>query len=248
MLAVLALPGAAAAHPGHGPEQVLVGRGAFTLPKVTIGTGDTVVWLWSGPDLVHSVTADPGQAESFDSDPSGTAGPPRHDARRGRGRSAAATGRDRPGSPRGCRAAARRPSRLHRQRASNRARADRAPGRRWRARRDFDVRALRGRNAARLPLRGLEPGGYRVRLTACDRTDTARARWFTASGCARAPSGEPQRRRRPAPRDGRRPARARRPRRPPRGAPDRSGSRRRSGCGCSSSWASPSRASDAPCG
>jgi hypothetical protein len=42
-------------------------------------------------------------------------------------------------------------------------------GRRWR--RDFDVRALRGRNLARLPLRGLEPGGYRVRLTAYDRAD-----------------------------------------------------------------------------
>ena len=44
-------------------------------------------------------------------------------------------------------------------------------GRRWRARRDFDVRARRGHNAARLPLRGLEPGGYRVRLTAYDRAD-----------------------------------------------------------------------------
>ena len=68
----LALPAAAGAHPGHGPEHVLVARGAFTLPKVTVGMGDTVLWLWSGPDIEHSVTADPGQAESFDSDPAGT--------------------------------------------------------------------------------------------------------------------------------------------------------------------------------
>ena len=44
-------------------------------------------------------------------------------------------------------------------------------GRRWRARRDFDVRALQGRNVAHLPLRGLEPGSYRVRLTGYDRAD-----------------------------------------------------------------------------
>jgi putative copper export protein len=76
----------------------------------------------------------------------------------------------------------------------------------------------------------------------------ARAHSCAVSGCAKAPSGEPQRRRRPRPRDRRRPVRARRPRRPARGAPGRTGSQRRSACGCSSSWASPSRASDAPCG
>ena len=34
-----------------------------------VAVGDTVVWKWLGPRGNHSVTADPGQAESFDSDP-----------------------------------------------------------------------------------------------------------------------------------------------------------------------------------
>ena len=195
LLVLLAPPGAAAAHPGHGPEQVLVGRGAFTLPKVTIGTGDTVVWLWAGPDLVHSVTADPGQAESFDSDPSGTASHRSFDAYSHRftelGRFTYHC-RVHPDTMRGevevvplppqdetapaLRGVAVRP-RAGRvvftasEKATVLGRIELRAGRRWRARRDFDVRALRGRNVARLPLRGLEPGGYRVRLTAYDRAD-----------------------------------------------------------------------------
>ena len=42
----------------------------FLRPAETrVATGDTVVWKWLGPAGDHSVTADPGQAESFDSDP-----------------------------------------------------------------------------------------------------------------------------------------------------------------------------------
>lgn len=52
--------------------RVDVGAGAFRPSDIRIGTGDTVLWVWSGPDLDNTVTADPGQAEQFDSDPGGT--------------------------------------------------------------------------------------------------------------------------------------------------------------------------------
>src|SRR5215208_1533103 len=42
---------------------------AFSPSTITIQPGDSVRWTFSGPDLNHSVTADPGQSESFDSDP-----------------------------------------------------------------------------------------------------------------------------------------------------------------------------------
>jgi hypothetical protein len=39
---------------------------------VTITPGDAVNWTFAGPDTNHSVTSDAGQAESFDSDPTGS--------------------------------------------------------------------------------------------------------------------------------------------------------------------------------
>jgi hypothetical protein len=42
---------------------------------------------------------------------------------------------------------------------------------RWRPSRAFDVKARRGRNRVRLPLGALEPGSYRVRMTAYDAAD-----------------------------------------------------------------------------
>ncbi len=66
----------AGAHPGHGAESVTVEGDAFRYApaEVTIGVGESVIWFWQGVVARnHSVTADPGQAESFDSDP---AGPP----------------------------------------------------------------------------------------------------------------------------------------------------------------------------
>jgi plastocyanin len=42
---------------------------AFSPSAITIQPGDSVRWTFSGPDLNHSVTADPGQTETFDSDP-----------------------------------------------------------------------------------------------------------------------------------------------------------------------------------
>ena len=34
---------------------------------MTVDQGDTVTWSWAGPDTNHTVTSDPGQADSFDS-------------------------------------------------------------------------------------------------------------------------------------------------------------------------------------
>jgi plastocyanin len=59
----------AAAHPGHGATFVDIKQFAFTPADVTIAQGDSVLWTWMGPDTNHSVTSDPGQAMSFDSDP-----------------------------------------------------------------------------------------------------------------------------------------------------------------------------------
>jgi plastocyanin len=66
-LAVLAAP--SLGHPGHGPTEVQVGDDFLRPVDTRVAVGDTVVWKWLGPRGNHSVTADPGQAESFDSDP-----------------------------------------------------------------------------------------------------------------------------------------------------------------------------------
>lgn len=72
-LAFAVVPVAGApAHPGHGAEPILVDGDAFqfTPNSTTIGVGDTLIWFWEGTLFRnHSVTADPGQAEQFDSDP-----------------------------------------------------------------------------------------------------------------------------------------------------------------------------------
>ena len=71
-LALALLPVDAGAHPGHGGESILVDGDFFeyTPPSTTIGVGDTLIWFWQGTLFRnHSVTADPGQAEQFDSDP-----------------------------------------------------------------------------------------------------------------------------------------------------------------------------------
>ncbi|MEX2194658.1 MAG: plastocyanin/azurin family copper-binding protein [Thermoleophilaceae bacterium] len=72
-------PAGAPAHPGHGPTQVTIGSHAFQPQRVEVVTGDTVLWFWDGPDTNHSVTAAPGQAESFDSDPGRTPSHPVND-------------------------------------------------------------------------------------------------------------------------------------------------------------------------
>jgi plastocyanin len=66
----LVLPGAGAGHPGHGPTHVTIGDSAFAPATAEVQAGDTVLWFWEGrQNTKHSVTADPGQAEAFDSDP-----------------------------------------------------------------------------------------------------------------------------------------------------------------------------------
>lgn len=186
---------ARAAHPGHGPSQVSVGGGAFFPNAITVATDDTVLWFWTGPDLNHTVTADPGQAESFDSDPTGVPVHPRNDVFSHRfthvGRFTYFC-RVHPATMRGAVQVVKPPPldetrpRLSRVRANGAsgylrfrsseratvlARIERRRRGRWRAARSFDVEAKRGRNRARMPLRGLASGRYRARLVAYDRAD-----------------------------------------------------------------------------
>jgi plastocyanin len=61
LLGVAAAPASAA--------DVTIKDFAFSPASLTIAPGDTVTWHWAGPDTNHSVTSDPNQADSFDSDP-----------------------------------------------------------------------------------------------------------------------------------------------------------------------------------
>jgi plastocyanin len=58
----------AAAAPAQAADVTISGF-AFNPTPITIAQGDTVTWHWAGPDTNHSVTADPMQADSWDSDP-----------------------------------------------------------------------------------------------------------------------------------------------------------------------------------
>src|SRR3954469_7640418 len=60
---------------GAAPAQaadVHISNFSFSPTPITIAQGDTVTWHWAGPDTNHSVTSDPNQADSFDSDPGRT--------------------------------------------------------------------------------------------------------------------------------------------------------------------------------
>jgi plastocyanin len=48
---------------------VTIANFQFSPTPITIAQGDTVTWHWAGPDTNHSVTSDPKQADSWDSDP-----------------------------------------------------------------------------------------------------------------------------------------------------------------------------------
>jgi len=61
-------PAAADPHAGHPPTVVNIGSLQFSPDSVTVYAGDLVAWSWQGPDTNHTVTADPGQPISFDSD------------------------------------------------------------------------------------------------------------------------------------------------------------------------------------
>jgi plastocyanin len=60
-LGAMAAPAAAA--------DVTIKNFAFTPSTVTIAQGEAVTWTWAGPDTNHSVTSDPNQADSWDTDP-----------------------------------------------------------------------------------------------------------------------------------------------------------------------------------
>jgi plastocyanin len=63
LLAVLATPAAAE------DTSVKIANNTFSPGEVAIHVGEKVSWNWAGPDRNHSVTSDPGQAESFESHP-----------------------------------------------------------------------------------------------------------------------------------------------------------------------------------
>ena len=69
VVALVAAPAPGPRAPSHGPTEIWVADNIFSAGTATVATGDTVVWKWYGPAANHSVTADPGQAESFESDP-----------------------------------------------------------------------------------------------------------------------------------------------------------------------------------
>jgi plastocyanin len=48
---------------------VNIGGFQFNPGTVTVNQGETVTWHYMGPDTNHSVTSQPGQADSWDSDP-----------------------------------------------------------------------------------------------------------------------------------------------------------------------------------
>jgi plastocyanin len=62
-LAGLAAPAAV------GDSSVKIANFSFSPGTVSIHRGERVTWSWSGSDKNHTVTSDPGQAESFESHP-----------------------------------------------------------------------------------------------------------------------------------------------------------------------------------
>ncbi len=67
-IAALALALAPAAA-GAADSTVGISNFTFSPAAVTVNRGDTVTWRFSGPDTNHTVTARPGQADTFESDP-----------------------------------------------------------------------------------------------------------------------------------------------------------------------------------
>jgi plastocyanin len=65
----LFLLGALFAPPALGDASVKIANYSFSPGSVSIHTGEKVTWNWTGSDKNHTVTSDPGQAESFESHP-----------------------------------------------------------------------------------------------------------------------------------------------------------------------------------
>lgn len=199
-VAAALLPAAeAGAHPGHGGESILVDGDMFqyTPPSTTIAVGDTLIWFWQGSVFRnHSVTAEPGQAEQFDSDPGGlptNASHPDGDSfshaftQQGvftyyckvhssmRGSVEVVKIPDAvPGPPRiralDMDAKGKRVRAAFRlsERADVVGRIAARQGGRWRTLKAFSERAKAGRNELRVPTDGLKRGAYRLTLVAYD--------------------------------------------------------------------------------
>lgn len=67
--ALVAMP-APAAHATS--RKIGIGNFQWSSPNVTVDLGDTVTWVWSGPDTQHSVTGLSANATQYDSDPGRT--------------------------------------------------------------------------------------------------------------------------------------------------------------------------------
>jgi plastocyanin len=195
LAAAMLLPAAPAAHPGHGATQVTVRDtvlgGRYSPADVIVLAGDDVVWIWSGQVRNHSVTAEPGQNESFDSDPGKApeqiAQPPDrafthrfrregtfryfckvHPDMRAEVEVLPESGISDTVAPRIRRARVLpRRGRL-RLRVSERADVLARLARGRRTLRTFDFRVRKGRNSVRVPTRRLDAGRYRLRLNAFD--------------------------------------------------------------------------------
>ncbi|WP_354700154.1 hypothetical protein DSM112329_00418 [Paraconexibacter sp. AEG42_29] len=68
-LGAAALPAGLAA---AASRKVAVGDFQWSPPAVTVNLGDTVTWIWAGPDTQHSITGLSANALQYDSDPGRT--------------------------------------------------------------------------------------------------------------------------------------------------------------------------------
>lgn len=194
-LALLGAPPSTLGHPGHGPTQVDVVDNAFNPISKRITVGDTVIWYFSGTN--HTVTSDPGESETFDSDPGLL--PPDHSpgdtfshvfTRAGTyryhcdihgGMTGAIIVDPAPSADTTAPSFSKlkiRPKRVWAyfrftlsESATVIGRLDRRRDGKWRRKRTFDFEAAAGKTRRRLRIKSLAPGRYRLRLRAIDAAD-----------------------------------------------------------------------------
>ncbi|MCW3038832.1 MAG: blue (type 1) copper domain protein [Solirubrobacterales bacterium] len=68
----VALAGLAAGPAQATSRKIAVGDFRWSPPAVTVSLGDTVTWIWTGPDTQHSITGLSANAVQYDSDPGRT--------------------------------------------------------------------------------------------------------------------------------------------------------------------------------
>ncbi len=62
---------------GASNRRVAISNYSWSVPDIELDLGEHVTWYWTGPDLMHSVTGQPPNATSVDSDPQ--TNQPQHD-------------------------------------------------------------------------------------------------------------------------------------------------------------------------